>query len=279
MSRRLLQQLERAYARSEFELYYQPQVNIATSCVESLEALLRWNHVERGLLAPAAFMPALESCELIDRVGGWAVEQIARDCRQWHARGLPPVRVAVNVSPVQLRRQGCTARLLDQLAHEPLCQPGYGLDVEITETALIDNLDAAGDLLSRWRAAGIRVALDDFGTGFSSLSLLSKLPVDLLKIDRSFVAGLPDIDTSVTLCRSVISLASALGMSAVAEGVENLRQLRLLKLLNCDYYQGYHFCPPLPAAQIESLLSREAGLPCCEPAHAGLCLAHAAYRR
>ena len=230
--------LREAIDAQQFELYYQPQVNIVSGDIESVEALLRWNDPEHGLMLPAAFLPVLESSGLIIPVGRWVVQRAMEDCDRWRRAGLRPVRVAVNVSAVQFRGRAFVDFMLDLVKDWPRDPRGFGIDLEITETALLQDIDGAGRQLRELRAAGIRVALDDFGTGYSSLGLLSKLPVDLLKIDRSFVKGLPGDHTSMTLTRTIIGLASAFGLLTVAEGVETAEQCKLLRLLNCDQAQG-----------------------------------------
>jgi diguanylate cyclase (GGDEF)-like protein len=249
--------LREAIDEQQFELYYQPQVNIVSGHVESVEALLRWNDPEEGLLLPARFLPVLESSGLIIPVGNWVTRRAMQDCDRWRRLGLRPVRVAVNVSAVQFRGHAFVDFMLD-LVKDRLCDPGgFGIDIEITETALLQDIEAAGRQLRELRAAGIRVALDDFGTGYSSLGLLSKLPVDLLKIDRSFIQGLPDDHTCMTLTRTIIGLASAFGLLTVAEGVETAEQLKLLRLLSCDQSQGYFHCAPVSAREIDRLLAQD----------------------
>jgi EAL domain-containing protein (putative c-di-GMP-specific phosphodiesterase class I) len=247
--------LREAIDEQQFELYYQPQVNIVTGHIESVEALLRWNDPEEGLLLPGRFLPVLESSGLIIPVGKWVMQRAMQDFDRWRRLGLRPVRIAVNVSAVQFRGHEFIDFMLD-LVKDRLRDPdGFGIDVEITETALLQDIDAAGRQLRELRAAGIRVALDDFGTGYSSLGLLSKLPVDLLKIDRSFIKGLPGDHTCMTLTRTIIGLASAFGLLTVAEGVETAEQFKLLRLLNCDQSQGYFHCPPVAAREIDGLLA------------------------
>jgi diguanylate cyclase (GGDEF)-like protein len=249
--------LREAIEQQQFELYYQPQVNIVSGHIESVEALLRWNHPEHGLVLPGRFLPVLESSGLIIPVGKWVVQRAMEDCERWRRAGLRPLRVAVNVSAVQFRGRGFIDFMLDLVKDRPRDPRGFGIDLEITETALLQDIDGAGRQLRELRAAGIRVALDDFGTGYSSLGLLSKLPVDLLKIDRSFVHGLPGDHTSVTLTRTIIGLASAFGLLTVAEGVETAEQCKLLRLLNCDQAQGYFHCPPVPVQMIEQILAQD----------------------
>ncbi|MEP7313371.1 MAG: EAL domain-containing protein [Pseudomonadota bacterium] len=238
----------------QFVLHYQPQVSIASGRIESVEALLRWNDPERGLVPPQHFLPLLESSGLIVTVGQWALRQAVKDCRHWAALGLGPLRVGVNVSPLQLRRHAFVEQVLQIVGNLSQDFPGYGIDLEITESALLQDLAGTSVKLRQLRAAGIRIALDDFGTGYSSLGLLSHLPLDMLKIDRSFVAGLPQTQASVTLAGTIISLASAFGLLTVGEGVETSEQFDLLSRLGCDLSQGFLHYRPQPADEIERSL-------------------------
>lgn len=247
--------LRRAVDAQEFELHYQPQVNIATGRIEAVEALLRWNDPERGLVPPAKFLSVLESSGLIVAAGNWALERAVRDCRAWREKGLGPLRIGVNVSPLQLRRRAFVGHVLEQVGGLPNDEPGYGVDLEITESMLLQDIKSTSAKLRELRAAGVRVALDDFGTGYSSLGLLSSLPVDALKIDRSFIRGLPSDRGSVTLVRSIITLASAFGLTVVAEGVETLAQLELLREMKCEYSQGYLHHRPMTARELEQVLA------------------------
>jgi EAL domain-containing protein (putative c-di-GMP-specific phosphodiesterase class I) len=172
--------------------------------------------------------------------------------------GVGPIRVGVNVSPLQLRRLAFVEQVLQVVGSLPTEFPGYGMDIEITETALLQDLKGTSDKLRKLRAAGVRIALDDFGTGYSSLGLLSHLPVDILKIDRSFVAGLPENRASVTLAGTITSLASAFGLLTVGEGVETAAQLAVLGRLHCDLSQGHLHSRPLPAGELEELLRADA---------------------
>jgi diguanylate cyclase (GGDEF)-like protein len=247
--------LRRAVDAQEFELHYQPQVNIATGRIEAVEALLRWNDPVRGLVPPAKFLSVLESSGLIIAAGNWALERAARDCRAWRQKGLGPLRISVNVSPLQLRRRAFVGYVLEQVGGLPNDEPGYGVDLEITESMLLQDITSTSAKLRELRAAGVRVALDDFGTGYSSLGLLSSLPVDALKIDRSFIRGLPSDPASVTLVRSIITLASAFGLTVVAEGVETLAQVELLREMKCEYSQGYLHHRPMTARELEQILA------------------------
>ena len=192
---------------------------------------------------------------MIVPVGEWALHEAVKDCRRWQALGLGPVRVAVNVSVQQIRRRTFVDHVLAATAD---CETdGIGVDLEITETGLLHDMEGASRKLRELRAAGMRIAIDDFGTGYSSLGLLSKLPVDILKIDRSFISGLPSDRASVTLVSSIIGLASAFNLAVVAEGVETLGQLELLRRLRCDYSQGYLHSRPVPAAELERMLAAQ----------------------
>jgi EAL domain-containing protein (putative c-di-GMP-specific phosphodiesterase class I) len=250
--------LRNAIDERQFVLHYQPQVRIATGRIESVEALLRWEDPERGLVAPAQFLPVLESTGLIVAVGDWVLRQAVRDCRRWARMGLGPVRVGVNASALQLRRLTFVEQVLRVAGTLPQDCPGYGIDIEITETALLQDLEGTSVKLRQLRTAGIRIALDDFGTGYSSLGLLSHLPVDILKIDRSFVAGLPHTRASITLAGTIISLASAFDLLTVGEGVETPEQLAVLGGMHCDLSQGFLHARPLPAAELERMLQTAA---------------------
>ncbi len=241
-----------ALDEQQFELHYQPQIDLATDGIEGVEALLRWRDPERGVIAPGEFLSVLESSGLIVPVGRWVLEQAVRDCVRWRSAGIGPVRVAVNVSAIQIRRRTFVEQILEVLRRLP--GGGCGIDVEITETGLLQDLEASRRKLEQLREAGVRIAIDDFGTGYSSLALLPSLPVDALKIDRSFIRGLPDDRPSVTLVSSIIGLARAFGLKAVAEGVETDGQLAVLRSLDCHQSQGYLHSRPVPAHEIEKML-------------------------
>jgi EAL domain-containing protein (putative c-di-GMP-specific phosphodiesterase class I) len=229
-------------------------VDVASGRIGSVEALLRWNDPDRGIREPAEFLAVLESSGMIVPVGEWVLERAAMDCRRWQSSGLPPLRVAVNVSALQIRRRNFVEAVLKQVNGWP--GEGFGIDLEITETGLLQDLEATSRKLRELRRAGLRIAIDDFGTGYSSLALLSKLPVDLLKIDRSFIRGLPSDRASLTLVSSIIGLASAFDLTAVAEGVETAAQLSLLTRFGCHQTQGYLHSRPLPTGDLEKLLAQ-----------------------
>jgi diguanylate cyclase (GGDEF)-like protein len=244
--------LRAALDERQFVLHYQPQVSVATGRIEGAEALLRWQDPERGLVYPAQFLAVLESSGMIVAVGEWVLRRAAQDCERWRRAGLGPLRLAVNVSAQQIRRRSFVEHVL--AAAQPCTGEGYGIDLEITESGLLHDVEGASRRLRELRLAGLRVALDDFGTGYSSLGLLSKLPVDLVKIDRSFIAGLPGDRASVTLVSSVIGLASAFELKVVAEGVETLGQLETLREFGCDQSQGYFHSRPVPLEEFEKLV-------------------------
>ena len=248
----LERRLRQALGRREFELHYQPKLSVTHRRIEGAEALIRWNDPERGLVSPATFLPLLEASGLIVDVGDWVIERAALDCQHWQSLGLPPLRVAVNISPVQLREADFVERFLKHMRSwsTDVC----GLDVEITEGVV--NGDASGEIgkLKALRAAGIKIAIDDFGTGYSSLSRLAHLPIDTLKIDRSFISEMTANARSRRLVSIIISIARTFNMVTVAEGVENQEQLDVLWHLGCDQSQGYLHSKPLNAEQFGGLL-------------------------
>jgi diguanylate cyclase (GGDEF)-like protein len=241
--------LRNALQANQFELHYQPKVCTKTLRVEGVEALIRWREPDMGLVSPAAFLPALESMGLMIDVGDWVIRQAAADCRRWREQGLPAVRVAVNISPLQLRSVDFSSRFL-QLAGAGQC----GVDIEIVEGSLLEDSAVEVRKLEELREAGIRVAIDDFGTGYSSLSRLSELPVDTLKIDRSFVRRLPLDESGKTLVKTIIGLARAFNMNTVAEGVETMEQLTVLQQMECDQLQGFLISKPVPQDKLAALL-------------------------
>ena len=243
-------QLRQALDNEEFVLYYQPKVNLATGKMTSAEALIRWNDPRTGLVPPARFIPILEETGLIHDVGRWALRQAIKDFLRWRAAGLPVVRLAVNVSPMQLRDRGFIGELRQALSLD--AQAAAGLELEITESLIMENVQHSIASLQAIRDLGIHIAIDDFGTGFSSLSYLSKFSVDTLKIDRSFVIEMTESSQGLALVSTIISLAHALNLKVVAEGVETEEQARLLRVLSCDEMQGYLFSKPVPGEIFET---------------------------
>lgn len=241
--------LRRALEREEFVLHYQPKINIASGKLTGAEALIRWNDPVSGLTLPGRFIPLLEETGLIHEVGRWALRKAIEDYRRWRNDGLPAVRIAVNVSPLQLRNQNFVAEI--QQAVSVAADAAAGLQLEITESVIMQDVNQSIGSLLAIRALGVAIAIDDFGTGFSSLSYLAKLPVDTLKIDRSFVVEMVSAPGGLTLVSVIINLARALKLNTVAEGVETEEQLRQLRLMGCDEMQGYLFGKPVPVEVFE----------------------------
>ncbi len=244
--------LRRAVANKEFTLYYQVKVDIATRAVRGLEALIRWLDPDHGTVAPLEFVPLLEESGLIVEVGRWVIDRAIADIAAWRARGLRVPRVAVNVSEVQLRQANFVAAVLEALG--PQQDHAGGIDIEVTESMLAQDTAANVQKLLQLRAAGVQVFMDDFGTGYSGLSQIAHLPLDGLKIDRAFVAGMTESAEHMAIVSAIINLAGALGISVVAEGVETEEQARKLKSLGCDEAQGYLFGRPIPADEMAKLL-------------------------
>ena len=237
--------LRDALDNNEFVLHYQPKVNLFSGQLTSAEALIRWNDPKTGLVPPMQFIPILEETGLIHEVGRWALRKAIEDHLHWRDAGLPSMRIAVNLSPLQLRSRDFVAEVEQALGVDP--HAAAGLELEITESLIMEDVKRSTEVLLAIRAMGVSIAIDDFGTGFSSLSYLSKLPVDTLKIDRSFVNDMSEGPDGLTLVSTIISLAHSLKLKVVAEGVETEEQSRLLRLLKCDEMQGYFFSRPVPA--------------------------------
>ncbi|MGA8004941.1 MAG: EAL domain-containing protein [Burkholderiales bacterium] len=249
MSQRVAERLDlegrllRALERKEFVLHYQPKLDFETHRCVGVEALLRWQSGDSGLVAPGSFIPLLEETDLILEVGAWVAGQAVADYARLAAAGMPEVRIAVNVSPIQLRKSDFVATMQDILSRGTAAP---GIDVEVTESVLMHDVHANIEKLASLREMGLGIAIDDFGTGYSSLAYLAKLPVQTIKIDRSFVITMLNEPDTMTLVSTIISLAHSLRMSVVAEGVDAEEQAKILRLLKCDEMQGYLYCKPIP---------------------------------
>jgi EAL domain-containing protein (putative c-di-GMP-specific phosphodiesterase class I) len=241
--------LRQAIDNEEFVLHYQPKVNLVSGKVTSAEALIRWNDPLTGLVPPGQFIPILEETGLIFEVGRWALRQAVTDWLRWHNAGLPAMRIAVNVSSLQLRNANFIEEIRQVVSLGE--HAAEGLELEITESLIMQDTGSTTTSLKAIRALGISIAIDDFGTGFSSLSYLSRLAVDTLKIDRSFVIEL-DKPEGRALVTSIIAMAHALKLKVVAEGVETERQMNQLLALGCDEMQGFLFSKPVPADVFEA---------------------------
>lgn len=245
--------LVHALEHEEFVLHYQPKVDLETRRLTGVEALIRWNSPEQGLVPPIKFIPVLEETGLIAQVGLWVLRQACIDRSLWLERRLKAPRVAVNVSMVQLRRDDfirTTANVIKLSGSEA------GIDMEVTESLIMGDVGESIEKLAALREMGVRIAIDDFGTGYSSLAYLAKLPVGELKIDRSFVAAMLEDSSAMTLVSTIISLAHALKLEVVAEGVETEEQAKILRLLRCDQMQGYLISKPLSFDDITAFIGR-----------------------
>jgi EAL domain-containing protein (putative c-di-GMP-specific phosphodiesterase class I) len=243
-------QLRAAIDNEEFILHYQPKVNLVSGKLTGAEALIRWNDPRRGLVPPAQFIPILEETGLIFEVGRWALHKAVKEYLRWRAAGLPAVRIAVNVSPLQVRNTGFVAEIKEAIGVD--AHAGAALELEITETTIMKDLEYTIATLQAIRELGVVIAIDDFGTGFSSLRYLAKLPIDTLKIDRSFVVDMASGSRGLALVATIVNLGQALRLKLVAEGVETVEQLRLLRLLRCDEIQGYLYGRPVPGDVFEA---------------------------
>jgi diguanylate cyclase (GGDEF)-like protein len=247
-SRRIMEQdMRKALPAGEFELYYQPVVNLASNEISGFEALIRWNHPNQGMVAPAAFIPLAEEIGFIVPLGEWVIRQACAAAAQWPE----DIRVAVNISAVQFRNPGLMQVIVGALAASGL-HPTR-LEIEITETVLLQNKETTLAVLHQLRALGVRIAMDDFGTGYSSLTYLQSFPFDKIKIDRSFVKDITENAGSLNIVRAVAALANGMGMTATAEGVETTEQLDRIRSEGCTEMQGFLFSRPLPAHEIERL--------------------------
>jgi EAL domain-containing protein (putative c-di-GMP-specific phosphodiesterase class I) len=243
-------QLRHALDNGEFLLHYQPKMHLDTGKVTSAEALIRWNDPRNGLVAPGRFITVLEEIGLINEVGYWALQQTLRDYLRWLDAGLSAVRIAVNVSPLQLRHRDFVAGIGAAIGIDP--RAAAGIEIEITESLIMDDVQHNVATLAKLRGMGVRIAIDDFGTGFSSLAYLARLPVDTLKIDRSFITDMTATPHGLTLVSTIVAMAHALGLLVVAEGVETPEQERLLRQMRCDEIQGFLFSKPVPADVFET---------------------------
>lgn len=245
-------ELRQALENQEFVLYYQPQLDLRRNCIVGAEALIRWQHPTRGIVAPGPFIAFAEETGLIERIGEWALNAACEQFMVWKRAGVPLEHVSVNVSPRQFRRKDF-ADSVARATHAAGIAPGT-LHLEITESVLVDESGAADATLARLIELGTRLELDDFGTGYSSLAYLQRLPVDTIKLDRSFIKGIPASDNAQAIVRAAIAMVHALKKEVVAEGVETGEQLALLRAWGCDAIQGYHLSKPVPADEFPALL-------------------------
>jgi EAL domain-containing protein (putative c-di-GMP-specific phosphodiesterase class I) len=244
--------LRRALKRREFVLHYQPKINLETGAITGVEALIRWRHPERGLIPPALFVPIAEDCGLIVPIGRWVLHEACRQIQAWIDAGLPAMPVAVNISAVEFQSKEFLERVR-AILKETRLNPRY-LELELTESVLMQDAEATVPALIALKAIGVRLAIDDFGTGYSSLSYLRQFPIDTLKIDQSFVREITVGTLDDTIVSAVISMAKTLKQRVIAEGVETGEQLAFLRRQHCGEGQGFHFSRPMSAEAFATLL-------------------------
>jgi EAL domain-containing protein (putative c-di-GMP-specific phosphodiesterase class I) len=248
-ARRILEKdLRTAFSQNEFRLFYQPLVNLHTKKVKAFEALMRWEHPERGLIPPSEFIQVAEEMGLIVPLGEWALRQACAEAIEWPDE----VCVSVNLSPLQFSKGNLVSTVVSALASSGL--PGSRLELEITETILLEKTDRNISILNQLRGLGVRISMDDFGTGYSSIGYLRSFPFDKIKIDQSFVRDLLVDEGSLAIVRAIAGLGVSFGITTTAEGVETEEQMRCLNLEGCIEVQGYFFSKPVPANEVAELL-------------------------
>jgi EAL domain-containing protein (putative c-di-GMP-specific phosphodiesterase class I)/FixJ family two-component response regulator len=241
-----------ALEREEFQVYYQPQVNVQTGKIMSAEALIRWLHPEKGLISPAQFIPSAEATGFIVQLGEWVLQTACRQMQVWQNAGFPGLRVAVNLSARQFHQPDLSSRvaqILAEIGFEP-----SSLELELTESLMVEDAPSAIATLQQLKSLGVSISIDDFGTGYSSLSYLAQYPFDTLKIDRCFISNITHGCTNAAIVKAIIEMAHSLCLEVVAEGVETEAEKDFLGRYKCDTMQGYLFSPPLPAGDFEQLL-------------------------
>jgi diguanylate cyclase (GGDEF)-like protein/PAS domain S-box-containing protein len=250
--------LRRALEAQEFVLHYQPQLDISSGRIIGVEALLRWQPPDQGMIPPGKFIPLAEENGLIVPIGEWVLQTACAQCKAWQDAGLAPIRMAVNISARQFRQLDL-ADFVQRALQQTGCNPA-SLELEMTESVIIENADAAVTTMRQLSEMGVQLSIDDFGTGYSSLSYLKRFPISLLKIDQSFVRDITSDNDDAAIVKAIIALAHSMKLKVIAEGVETGEQLTFLRQQNCDQIQGYYFSRPLPAAQVETLLANGANL-------------------
>jgi diguanylate cyclase (GGDEF)-like protein len=241
--------LKSAFENDEFLIHYQPVIDIHKNQVVGVEALLRWQHPDKGMIQPTDFVNVVEDCGLIVALGEWMIFSICKQVKMWHDAGLEKQNVSINISPRQFKEQDIVALFAQAMAEHDLT--GDSISVEITERTLIENVGEVEVALKKLRDMGIKIMLDDFGTGYASLAYLKEFPVDVVKIDRAFIAGIPDNEDDSIIVDAIAGLTRGLKLSLLAEGVENERQLDVLKGLGCQYAQGFYWSKALPGNEYE----------------------------
>ncbi|WP_261132472.1 EAL domain-containing protein [Bacillus sp. Marseille-Q3570] len=247
--------LRKAMSLGEFEIFYQPQINISDGKVFACEALLRWNHTKRGMIPPNLFIPIAEEAGLINEIGKWVLEQACKQVRSWHDQGLGHLSVCVNVSGRQFQRLEFVDEVKECLGTSGLSPSA--LHIELTESIMLEDVEHSLWIINQLRALGVKISVDDFGTGYSSLSYLRDFPIDILKIDQSFIRNLEEFSSDAAIVRAIITMCEGLNVTVLAEGVETKNQLITLKNFGCDQVQGYYISKPVNPAQIQTFLTGE----------------------
>ena len=245
-------ELRSAIEKDELLLYYQPQISLQSGQMTGAEAVLRWHHPRLGIIPPARFIPLAEESGLIHEIGHWVLKEACDQTYYLHRQGLFQGRMAINLSVRQIMQTDLILRF-EQIIAESNCPPEL-LQLEVTEGIFMGQMQQSVPVLNVFKKLGVTIAIDDFGTGYSSLSYLKQLPIDKLKIDRSFIRDLPHDSDAIAITQAIISLGKNLGLSIVAEGVETLAQQTLLQKMNCEEGQGYLYSPPVPANAFEEML-------------------------
>ena len=253
-SLKLENDLRHVIERNELELYYQPKVDLATGMVSSVEALVRWHHPKLGMIPPSEFIPAAEVTGLVTTIGDWVLETACQQLRRWQDAGYRDISVAVNLSAVQFSQQDLLKRILTTLNKAGVC-PGQ-LEIEITESTIMQHIDAAASTMRALHCSGMQISIDDFGTGYSSLNHLKRFPINTVKIDRSFIRDIITDSDDAAIVSAIISMAHSMGLRVIAEGVETEEQLNILRDLQCNEIQGFLFSPPVPSDEATALLDQ-----------------------
>jgi EAL domain-containing protein (putative c-di-GMP-specific phosphodiesterase class I) len=246
--------LRHALDNDTLELHYQPQINISSGEISGVEALLRWNDPELGMVGPDIFIPIAEEFGLIIQISEWVINEACRQAQQWITAFNLPITMSINISAVHFNNQSLEVMIADALKATGL-NP-RNLELELTETSILKDLEQARETLDTFKSMGLKLALDDFGTGYSSLSYLMQLPFDRLKIDQSFIRNLKTETKGSAIVSAIISMSHSLGMSVIAEGVEDIEHLQVLLPMHCDHIQGYHISRPLTADKFEDFVRR-----------------------
>jgi EAL domain-containing protein (putative c-di-GMP-specific phosphodiesterase class I) len=247
--------LRKGLQNNELVLYYQPQMDLKDGKIKRVEALIRWESPDLGLVNPGSFIPLAEETGLIMPIGEWAIHEACRTAKKWKDEGYDPIAIAVNVSPKQFRHQDLASIVKDALAKTQL-PPEY-IEIEITETAVMSNVEDAIVKLKSLREMGIHISVDDFGTGYTSISYLKQYPINILKIDQAFIKGIPNSKDDIGIVTAVIALGHNLGLEIIAEGVETAEQMQFLAEHDCDLIQGYFLSRPLPEIKIVQQFTKQ----------------------